>query len=86
MFEHRHQAKLDQGCSACLDMIDACVTLKAQGPPRTCNESKEKEEEACPDIPVAIQERGMIPHEVIQANRINPFQKGLYSLKGRAVP
>jgi len=27
--------------------IDSCITqLKAQGPSRTCNESKEKEEEA----------------------------------------
>ena len=29
-------------------LIDSCVTqLKAQGPSRTCNESKEEEEEAC---------------------------------------
>ena len=31
-----------------LRRIDSCITqLKAQGPSRTCNESKEEEEEVC---------------------------------------
>jgi len=31
---------------SCLRRIDSCITqLKAQGPSRTCNESKEEEEE-----------------------------------------
>jgi len=31
-----------------LRLIDSCITeLKAQGPSRTCNESKEEEEETC---------------------------------------
>ena len=31
---------------SCLRLIDSCITqLKAQGPSRTCNESKEEEEE-----------------------------------------
>ena len=31
----------------CLRLIDSCITqLKAQGPSRTCNESKEEEGEA----------------------------------------
>ena len=45
-----------------LRLIDSCITqLKAQGPSRTCNESKEEEEEAvtacawCSDDPTALQ-------------------------------
>ena len=31
-----------------LRLVDPCITeLKAQGPSRTCNESKEEEEEEC---------------------------------------
>ena len=33
-----------------LRLIDSCITqLKAQGPSRTCNESKEEEDERCSD-------------------------------------
>jgi len=36
-----------------LRFIDSCIThVKAQGPSRTCNESKEEEEEAPPSAPV----------------------------------
>ena len=35
-----------RGMAAYLRLIDSCITqLKAQGPSRTCNESKEEEEE-----------------------------------------
>ena len=34
------------GCSKLMRLIDSCITqLTAQGPSRTCNESKEEEEE-----------------------------------------
>ena len=35
----------DSEAGSCLRLIDSCITqLKAQGPYRTCNESKEEEE------------------------------------------
>ena len=36
-----------RGCSSYLRLIDSCITqVKAQGPARTCKESKEAEDEA----------------------------------------
>ena len=36
------------GLGLVLKIIDSCITqLKAQGPSRTCNESKEEEDAAC---------------------------------------
>ena len=36
-------------------LIDSCITqLQAQGPPRTCNESKEEEEEEATGLPELV--------------------------------
>ena len=46
-FENNHFTEICCGTEAgsCLRLIDSCITpLKAQGPSRTCNESKEEEE------------------------------------------
>ena len=45
-----------------LRLIDSCITqLKAQGPSRTCNESKGEEEEPAGE---ADDRRGVLIHEV----------------------
>ena len=46
-FKNNHSTEMCSGSEAgsCLRLIDSCIThLKAQGPARTCNESKEEEE------------------------------------------
>jgi len=44
-----------------LRLIDSCITqLKAQGPSRTCNESKEEEEEATEEEHLHLQEEGVV--------------------------
>ena len=53
-FKNNHFTEMCCGTEAgsYLRLIDSCITqLKAQGPSqfRTCNESKEEEEEACVD-------------------------------------
>ena len=48
LFKNNHFTEMCSGSEtvAYLRLIDSCITqLKAQGPPRTCNESKEEEEE-----------------------------------------
>ena len=41
----------DTEAGSCLRLIDSCTTqLKAQGPSRTCNESKEEEEDSGPEL------------------------------------
>jgi len=47
-FKNNHFTEICSGSEtvAYLRLIDSCITqLKAQGPSRTCNESKEEEEE-----------------------------------------
>ena len=47
-FQNNHFTEMCCGTEAgsSLRLIDSCITqLKAQGPSRTCNESKEEEEE-----------------------------------------
>ena len=44
--------RLIDSVSAYLRLIDSCINqLEAQGPSRTCNESKEEEEDVCPKRP-----------------------------------
>jgi len=45
-----------------LRLTDFCITqLKAQGPSRTCNESKEEEEEACSERECTFSGAALMP-------------------------
>ena len=63
-FKNNHFTEMCSGSEtvAYLRLIDSCITqLKAQGPSRTCNESKEEEEEHSLDSGLATRE---LPREL----------------------
>ena len=62
---HVRQSRTDSGRGSFLRFIDSCITqLKAQGPSRTCNETKEEEESRSARLPQSS-ERGA--YETVKA-------------------
>ena len=84
---NNHSTEMCSGSEAgsYLRLIDSCITqLKAQGPSRTCNESKEEEEEGIDAAPHQ-------PSEQVQTVFVEPsdlhhscagFRRGPVEIKG----
>ena len=75
-----HLTKMCSGSEAgsYLRLIDSCITqLKAHGPSRTCNESKEEEEEKLPGkvYTVSLHREWLTnPDFIAERNKVHPLQ------------